>query len=176
MENYRFNSEMLNSVATDYWIYVEYDDGFGKPQNAFFKPKKGDDLRSLQKVGKPEVLIWEKSDLKLHLRFPEFLDCKYFHRDTNLQARLAEQVFVQNNTLWKGLGFTPHQMVLSLSLGVTGIYDVPENTNFSWSLNRIKADINKNQVATHTAPPNPRGQFPMLLLAMDMDDKKFPKN
>ena len=107
MENYRFNSEMLNSVATDYWIYVEYDDGFGKPQNAFFKPKKGDDLRSLQKAGKPEVLIWEKSDLKLHFRFPEFLDCKYFHRDTNLQARLAEQVFVLTTHCGKALVLLP---------------------------------------------------------------------
>ena len=90
-----------------------------------------------------------ETDLKLHFRFSEFLDCKYFHRDTNLQASIAEQVFVQNNTLWKGLGFTPHQMVLGVSSGVPGIYDVPENdnSNFSQSLNRIKAGINKNQVA-----------------------------
>ena len=42
-------------------------------------------------------------------------------------------------------------MVLGLSSGVPGIYDVPEgnnNTNFARSLNRIKVGINKNQVAS----------------------------
>ena len=33
MENYR-SSEMVNKVATDYWIYGEYGDGFGKLQNS----------------------------------------------------------------------------------------------------------------------------------------------
>ena len=53
-----------------------------------------------------------------------------------------------NSTLWTGLGYTPHQLVLGLSSGAPGIYDVPENdnTNFSQSLNRIKAGINKSQV------------------------------
>ena len=94
--------------------------------------------------------------------FPEFLYCKYFHRDTYLQARLAEQVFVQNNKLWKGLGFIPHQMVLGLSSGVPGIFDVPENdnTNFSRSLNRIKAGINKNQVAPTQPHPTLGDSFP----------------
>ena len=105
MENYRSTSEMVNKVATDYWVY---GDGFGKPQNAFFISRGGYDLNSLQKAGEPEGLIWAESDLKLHFRFSEFLDHEYFHRDTYLQARFAEQVFVQNNTLWKGIGFTPH--------------------------------------------------------------------
>ena len=82
---------MVNKVATDYWIYGEYADGFCKPENAFFAPRERDDLRSLQKAGEPEVLIWAKSDKP-------------------------------NNTLWKGLGFTPHQLVLGLSSGVPGIY------------------------------------------------------
>ena len=66
------------------------------------------------------------------------------HKDTNLQARLGEQVFVQNNTMWKGLGFSPHQMVLGLSSGVPGVYDVPEgnnDTHFVRSLNRIKEGL-----------------------------------
>ena len=71
--------------------------------------------KSLQKACEPEGLIWAKSDLK---------------------------VFVKSNTLWTGLGFTLHQLVLVLSSGVPGIYDVPENDNTNFS-QRIKADINK---------------------------------
>ena len=65
-------SETVNKVVTDHWIYSKYGDRFGKPQNAFFTPKKGgDDLRSLRIAGEPE------SDLKPHFRFSEFLNCKY---------------------------------------------------------------------------------------------------
>ena len=107
-------------------------------------------------------LIWVKLDLKLNFRLTEFLDCKKFHRDTIIKARLAEQVIVQNNTLWTGLGFTTHQLVLGLSSGVPGIYDVPENTNtnFSRSLNRIRAGINKSQVAQTQSHPTLGGSFP----------------
>ena len=45
----------------------------------------------------------------------KLLYCKHVHKDKNLQARLGELVFVQNNTVWKRLEFTPHQMVLGLS-------------------------------------------------------------
>ena len=64
------------------------------------------------------------------------------------QDRLAEQVFVQNTSFLTGLGYTPLQLVLGLSSGVPGINDLPENddTNFSRSLKRIKAGINKSQV------------------------------
>ena len=120
------------------------------PKMLFLHQKGRDDLHSLRKAGEPEGLIWAESDLKPHFCFSEFLDCKHV-RDTNLQARLSEQIFVLNNTMWKGLGFTPHQMVLGLSSGVPGIYDLPEgnnNTNFTQSLNRIKVGINKNQVAS----------------------------
>ena len=66
------------------------------------------------------------------------------HRDTNLQAKLAEKEFVQNNTMRKRLGFTPHQMILGLSSGLPGVYDIPEgndvidDTHFARSLKRIK--------------------------------------
>ena len=105
-------------------------------------------------------MIWAESNLKPHFRFSEFLDSKYVHRDTNLQARLSGQIFIQNNT---GLGFTPHLMVLGLSSGVPGIYDVPEgnnNTNFAQSLNRIKVGINKNQVASTRPYLTLVGSFP----------------
>ena len=35
MENHSI-SEMVNKVATEYWIYGEYGDGFGKPKILFF--------------------------------------------------------------------------------------------------------------------------------------------
>ena len=40
MEN-RSTSEIINKVAKNHWIYGEYGDGFGKPQNAFFTPRGG---------------------------------------------------------------------------------------------------------------------------------------
>ena len=32
---------MVNKVATDYWIYGEYGDSFGKPLNAFLHQGRG---------------------------------------------------------------------------------------------------------------------------------------
>jgi hypothetical protein len=40
MEN-RSVSEMISTVATDYWIYGEYSDGFGKPPKCPFYAKRG---------------------------------------------------------------------------------------------------------------------------------------
>ena len=74
-------------------------------------------------------MVWKESDLEPSFRFSELLDCKHVHKDTNLQARLGEKVFVQNNTRWKRLGFTPHQMVLGLRSGVPGVGDIPEGNN-----------------------------------------------
>ena len=31
---------MLNKVAAEYWIYGDYGDGFGKPQNAFLHQER----------------------------------------------------------------------------------------------------------------------------------------
>ena len=47
MENYRSNSEMVNKVATDYWIY---GDGFGKPRNSFFTSREGGDKKSTKSM------------------------------------------------------------------------------------------------------------------------------
>ena len=93
------------------------------------------------------------------LQFTEFLDGKHIHRSTDLQARLSEQVFVHNNTLGPGIGYTPHQLVLGMS-SVPGIYEVPENdsSKFARSLKWIKTGINKNRV---TQPPSTLGDsFP----------------
>ena len=128
MEKYESKYEMLNKVATEYCIYGEYGDGFGKPRNAFFTPREVDDLHHLNQAGKSENLILGRSDFKLgEFKFTEFLDCKHIHRNTDLQARLSEQVFVHNNTLGPGTGYTPHQLVLGMNSGVPGIYEVPES-------------------------------------------------
>ena len=127
----------------------------------FFTPREGDDLYNLKIEGESENLIWAKSDLKLDdFKFTEFLDCEHFHRDTNIQAGLSEQAFVHNNSLGIGLGYTPHQLVLGLSSGVPGIYDRPENdnSNFSRSLKRIKAGINK--ILVRQPPLNLGDSFP----------------
>ena len=122
---------MLNKVATDYWIYGEYGDGFGKPLNAFFTPREGDDLHHLNQAGESENLIWGKSDLKSgEFKFTEFLDCKHVHRNTN------------TNTV--GIGY---------ELRCARFDEVSENdsSNFSQSLKWIKAGINKSRV---TQPPS----------------------
>ena len=106
MEN-RSVSEKVNKVATEIWIYGEYEDGFGKPENAFFTPKRGDDLHSLRKAGEPEGLVWEESASKPRFSFSEFLDCKYVHRDTNLQARLSEKYLSKTTLCGRGLD-SPH--------------------------------------------------------------------
>ena len=68
-----------------------------------FYTKKGgeDDLLSLSIVGEPENLVWKESNFEPSFCFSELLACKHVHKDTNLQARISEQVFVQNNTMWE---------------------------------------------------------------------------
>ena len=90
----------------------------------------------------------------------EFLDCKHIHRSTDLQARLSDQVFVHNNTLGPGTGYTPHQLKLGMRSGVPGIYQVPESdsSRFARSLKQIKTGINKSQTKQ---PPSTLGDsFP----------------
>ena len=119
---------MISKVVAEYWIYGEYGDGFGTPRNAFFTKEEADNIRRLRQAGSPENLKWGRSDLKLgEFKFLECLDCKHAHRTTDLQMRLSEQVFVHNNTLGPGTGYTPHQLVLGISSGAPGIYQVPES-------------------------------------------------
>ena len=100
-------------------------------------------------------------DLKSgEFKFTEFLDCKHVHRNTDLQARLSEQFFVNNNTLGPITDYTPHQLVLGMSSEVSGIYEVPESdsSKFARRLKRIKSGINKSQA---TQPPSTLGDsFP----------------
>ena len=117
---------MINKVVTEYWVYGEYGDGFGTPRNAFFTAEETDNIRHLRQAGRSENLKLGRSDLKLgKFKFPEFLDCKNIPSTTDLQMRLSEQVFVCNNTLGPGIGYTPRQLVLGIGSGVPGIYEVP---------------------------------------------------
>ena len=75
--------------------------------------------------------------------------------------RLSEQVFVCNNTLGPGIGYTPHQLVLGIGSGVPGIYQVPESesSQFARSQKRIKKRY--QQKPGITAPLNIRGWLPL---------------
>ena len=83
-----------------------------------------------------------------------------FVSTTDLQMRLSEQIFVCNNTLGPGIGYTHHQLVLGIGSGVPGIYQVPESesSKFARSLIRIKSGINQTQA--QQAPSTLRGNFP----------------
>ena len=104
-------------------------------------------------------MVREESNFKPRFRFSEFLDCKYVHRDTNLQARLSDKYLYKTTLCGKGLDLPPIKWYAM----VPGIYDVPEgknDTNFSRSLNRIKEVINKNQVASTRPHLTLGGSFP----------------
>ena len=105
---YESKYEMVNKVVTKYWVYGEYGDGFGTPRNAFSTAEETDDICRLHQAGRSENLKCGRSDLKLgKFKFPEFLDCKHEPRTTDLQMRLSDQVFVRNDTLGPGIGYTP---------------------------------------------------------------------
>ena len=85
---------------------------------------------------------------------------KHCHRDTNIQARLSEQVFVHNNSLGPGLGYTPHQLVLGLSSGVPGIYDMPENDNSNFTRSLQWSKQVKTKAGSHSPPSTLGDSFP----------------
>ena len=131
------------------------------PKNAFFTTDETDDIRCLRHAGRSENIKWGRSDLKLgKFKFSDFLDCKGIPSTTDLQFRLSERIFVYNNTLGPGIGYTPHQVVLGIGSGIPGIYQVPdsESSIFARSLKRIKAGINQTQ--EQQAPSTLGGDFP----------------
>ena len=60
-------------------------------------------------------------------KFSDFLDCKDIPSTMDLQMRLSERIFVYNNALGPGIGYMPHQVVLGISSGIPGIYQVRES-------------------------------------------------
>ena len=153
--------DMINQVVTEYWVYGEYGEGFGTPRNAFFTSDETDDIRRLRQAGRSENLKWGRSDLKLgKFKFSDFLDFKDIPWTTDLQWRLSERIFVYNNAVGPGIGYTPHQVVLGIGSGIPGIYQVPESESsvYARSLKRLKSGINQTQA--QQAPSTLGGDFP----------------
>jgi hypothetical protein len=114
---------MLNSVALELWAHGEDGNGFGVPTNAFLTPDPTDDIQKLCLTGKQDGIIWARSDLKLS-KF-RFSDCLDFTKGKNpgmkgsppSNLRIAEKVFVLNNLIKPGTGYTPHQLTYGITSG-----------------------------------------------------------
>ena len=79
------------------------------PKNAFFTTDETNDIQRLHHPGRSENIIWGRSDFKLgKFKFSDFLDCTDISKTTDLQLRLSERIFVYNNTIGPGIGYTPH--------------------------------------------------------------------
>ena len=68
--------------------------------------------------------------------------------------RIAEKVFVLNNLIKPGTGYTPQQLTYGISSGIPGIFQIPNNPGslFAWSLKRITAGIHHAQADCPCAP------------------------
>ena len=93
-------------------------------------------------------------------KFSDFLDCTDISDTTDLEFRLSERIFVYNNTLGPGIGYTPHQVVLGIGSEIPGIYQVPDSVGsiFARSLRQIKSGIHQTQA--QGAPSTLGGDFP----------------
>ena len=118
------------------------------PRNAFFTAVPTDDIQRLHRAGRSDSVKWGRSDLKLgKFQFSNFLDCTDCAEINNLGFRLSERVFVYNNLLSPGTGYTPHQLVFGISSGIPGIFQIPKNPDalFAQSLQRVIAGIHYAQ-------------------------------
>jgi len=61
--------------------------------------------------------------------------------------RIAEKVFVLNNLIKPGTGYTPHQLTYGITSGVPGIFQIPRNPEafFAGSLQRVISGIHHAQ-------------------------------
>ena len=80
-------------------------------------------------------------------QFLDFLDCTDVSENTDLQFRLSERISVYNNLLSPVTGYTPQQLVLGISSGIPGIFQIPNNPDslFAQSLKKITAGIHHAQ-------------------------------
>ena len=100
---------------------------------------------------------WGRSDLKLgKFWYSDFLDCTDCAEINNLGARLSERVFVYNNLLSPGTGYTPQQLVFGISSGIPGIFQIPKNPGalFARSLQRVISGIHYATKVHHKLVPN----------------------
>ena len=60
--------------------------------------------------------------------------------------RIAEKVFVLNNLIKPGTGYTPHQLTYGITSGVPGIFQIPRNPEafFAGSLQRVISGIHQS--------------------------------
>ena len=94
------------------------------------------------------VLKWGRSDLRLgKFRFSDFLDCTDCGEVSNIGRRLSERVFIYNNLLNPGTGYTPQQMIYGISSGIPGIFQIPRHPGalFARSLQRMISGIHYAQ-------------------------------
>ena len=143
---------MLNRVALDLWIYGENGNGFGVPRNSFFTPDPTDDIQKLRQTGKKDDRIWARSDLKPGEFW--FSDCLDFtKRNPGMQGqfpshlRMSAKVFVYNNLIKSGTGYTPHQLAYGITSGLPGIFQLPRNSDtvFAGSVQRVISGIHHAQ-------------------------------
>ena len=146
---------MLNHMVMEYWTYGEHGEGFGMLSNAFFTAEPTDNIQRLNHAGRSDKVKWGRSDLKLgKFQFLDFLDCRNISEAADLQFSLSERVFVHNNLLSPGTGYTPQQLVLGISSGIPGIFQIPNNPGslFARSLKRITEGIHHAQADCPCAP------------------------
>ena len=98
--------------------------------------------------GRKNGIKWGRSDLRLDkFRFSDFLDCTDCAEVKNIGGRLSERVFIYNNLLNPGTGYTPQQMIYGISSGIPGIFQIPRHPGalFARSLQRMISGIHYAQ-------------------------------
>ena len=114
----------------------------------FFTADPTDDIQRLRRAGRSDSVKWGRSDLKLgKFQFSDFLECTDCAEIKDLGLRLSERVFVYNNLLGPGTGYTPQQLVYGISSGIPGIFQISKNPDalFAQSLQRLIAGIHYAQ-------------------------------
>ena len=101
-----------------------------------------------RRAGREDCIKWGRADLKLgKFRFSDFLDCTDCAEVSNIGGRLSERVFIYNNLLNPGTGYTPQQLIYGISSGIPGIFQIPRHPGalFARSLQRMISGIHYAQ-------------------------------
>ena len=95
-----------------------------------------DDIQRLRRTGRKNGIKWGRSDLKLgKFQFSDFLD-RTNYKYSPSHHKLSERVFVYNNLLNPGTGYTPQQLIYGISSGIPGIFQIPRHPDalLAWIL------------------------------------------
>ena len=105
-------------------------------------------MRELNETGERYNLRWCSDPGYSEFLFPEFLD--YTGNQAEAETKLAERVFVHNNTVWDA----PRQRVMGETVTVPTIGTVPSPTTKYWFLPsfsiRIRQGLDKSKVNIQT--------------------------